>query len=97
MVYNNQNHGISGLCPSFGIQHNQKTTFRKLVSLGLKVKEERHIFCWIPVTDVISFCGTQQSSCVPLLTGRRKQIQFPKRCVFYLFRIPDDGQSPQTK
>jgi hypothetical protein len=27
---------------------------------------------------------------------RRKQIHFPKCFVFQLFRIPDDGQSPQT-
>jgi hypothetical protein len=27
----------------------------------------------------------------------RPQAQFPKRCVFFLFRIPDDGQSPQTQ
>jgi hypothetical protein len=35
---------------------------------------------------------------VSSLTWGRKQIQFPKRCVFYLFRKnPDDGQSPKTQ
>jgi hypothetical protein len=30
----------------------------------------------------------------PLETAnlRQKEIQFPERCFFYLFRIPDDGQ-----
>jgi hypothetical protein len=32
---------------------------------------------------------------LPPLTRRRTQIQFPKRRVFELFRIPDDGQSPK--
>jgi hypothetical protein len=32
-----------------------------------------------------------------LLTWRRKEFQFPKRCVFWLFTIPDDGRNPQTK
>jgi hypothetical protein len=27
----------------------------------------------------------------------RKDINFPKRHVLQLFRIPDDGQSPQTQ
>jgi hypothetical protein len=35
---------------------------------------------------------------VSSLTWGRKQIQFPKRCVFHLFRKnPDDGQSPKTQ
>jgi hypothetical protein len=30
-------------------------------------------------------------------TWGRKQIQFPQRYVFELFRIPDNGQSSQTQ
>jgi hypothetical protein len=46
-----------------------------------------------------SFWRTQHSTCLPPLTWRRKQIQFPKRCVllFVFFRIPDDGQSPKIQ
>jgi hypothetical protein len=49
-----------------------------------------------PATKVSSFQGTQQSRCLLLLTCGRKQIQFPK-CCFLVFRIPDDGQSPDIQ
>jgi hypothetical protein len=32
-----------------------------------------------------------------VLICRQKQIHFRKRCVFHLFRIPDDGQSPERQ
>jgi hypothetical protein len=34
---------------------------------------------------------------LPSFPWRRKRIQFPKRCVFQLFRILDEGQSPQIQ
>jgi hypothetical protein len=44
-----------------------------------------------------SIWGTQRSRRLPPLAWRRKQIQSPKRRVFQLFRIPDDGQGPEPQ
>jgi hypothetical protein len=41
--------------------------------------------------------GTQQSRCLPPLNRKRKRIQFPKLCVFWLVRILDGGQSPEIQ
>jgi hypothetical protein len=38
-----------------------------------------------------------QSLGLPPLTQRQKQIQFPKRCNFQLFRILENGQIAQTQ
>jgi hypothetical protein len=32
---------------------------------------------------------------MPPVTWRREETQSPKRCIFQLFRNPDDGQSPE--
>jgi hypothetical protein len=45
------------------------------------------IFCLLKVPNVVRV--------FPVSWGR-KQIQFPKRC-FLVFKIPDDGQSPETQ
>jgi hypothetical protein len=40
---------------------------------------------------------TQQSRCLLTLTRGQKEIQFPKRYVFQLFRISDDGHNTVKK
>jgi hypothetical protein len=49
-----------------------------------------------PVIEVCPFYGTQQSRCLPPFTWGRKQIHFPKRCVFFYleFRTMDKVQKP---
>jgi hypothetical protein len=82
-----QNHWVSGLCQSSGILNTRKlvlenTTFRKLdlfPSSGegkgtptlLSQYERSNLNHW-----------TQQSMYLPPFAWGRKQIQFPKRCVF---------------
>jgi hypothetical protein len=47
--------------------------------------------------NVGSLQGAQQSRRPLLFTQERGQNRFPKRHVFLVFRIPDDGQSPETQ
>jgi hypothetical protein len=75
-----QNHCVCGLCSSFGILQMKGGNACSVGSL----------------TAVLNHRGTQQFRSLPPLTLRRKQIQFPNRCVFQLFTIPEDGQSPLT-
>jgi hypothetical protein len=50
------------------------------------------------VIEISSFWGNQLSRCLRPLTWGRKQIQFPKRCVFYFleYRTMDEVQKPSN-
>jgi hypothetical protein len=50
-----------------------------------------------PLIEVSSFGRTRQNKRRPPLTWEGIQIQFPKRCVLFFFRIPDDGRCPKAE
>jgi hypothetical protein len=50
-----------------------------------------------PLIGFCSFHGTPQSRCLLLFTLGPKQIQFPKRLCFLVFRNPDDGHCAETQ
>jgi hypothetical protein len=82
MVYTIQNHRVSGLCPSSEILNIENTAFRKL-DLLQSLDERREV--GVRLNEVSSFKGTQQRRCLPPLTWRQKQMQFPISCGFQLF------------
>jgi hypothetical protein len=83
MVYNIQNHWVTGLCPVSGILNTENTTFWKLdVSVSDEGKDTPTLFGPLERDNLNQW--------------RRKQIPFQKRC-FLVFRIPDDAQSPETQ
>jgi hypothetical protein len=94
MVYNTQNHWAWGLRVSFWILIAREHNVSEIESVSVFRWREGDIYS---VIEVRSFYGTQQSRCLRPLIWRRKQIQFPKCCDFYSFRIPDDEQSSQIQ
>jgi hypothetical protein len=76
MVYNTQNHWVSGLCPSFRILNARKHNVSETGSVSVFRGGERDIY------SVGFLRKSYQSSCLPPLTWGRKQVELSKRCVF---------------
>jgi hypothetical protein len=58
--------------------------------------ERANLNSWISVPEVVLSKESNRVD-VSLPSPEGKKIQFPKHCVFYLFRIPHDEQNPETE
>jgi hypothetical protein len=81
--------GYRSRSPGFDSRRYQIFWTRRLLCWDRK---EERLLCWVRKEELTSMTGPN-IVCLPPHTRRRKQIQFPRQ----LFRIPDDGQSPQTQ
>jgi hypothetical protein len=85
MVYNTQNYLVFGLCPSSGILENRK-----------------HDVSETGCVSVLRWRGKTPTQLGPLKKpisiNERKEIQFPKRRVFYLlnYRTMEEVQKPSN-
>jgi hypothetical protein len=77
--------------PEFQITWKQNVS--EIWCFGLQISGGRHLLCWSPYKGLNWISQrAQQSWCLPPLTWRRKQIQFPQRRVFFLFRLRTMGK-----
>jgi hypothetical protein len=91
MVYSAQNFWVSGLCPSSGTlntwKHVSETGPVSVLRWG-----GRRLLSWVQWLRLALYTG--QLSPPSLVSANR--FSFWKFLFFLVFRIPDDGQSPET-
>jgi hypothetical protein len=85
-------------CPKFEILEN--TTFRKLNLFPASDEGRKTHTLLHPLESANlnnwNFLRDQKNKCFPPLNWRRKHPVFETLC-FLLFRLPDDGRSPETQ
>jgi hypothetical protein len=80
-VSGSQSYQFSGLCSSSGILISRKHIVSETESVSILRWVEGDTL-WSSLERANLTHWTQQSRCIPPVTWRLKQIQFPKRCVF---------------
>jgi hypothetical protein len=86
-VYNTQNYWVPGLCLSSGILNTRKHSISETQFVS--------VLRWGEETPTLLGPLERDNLNSYWIEVRRKQIQFSKPC-FLVFRIKDDGQSPET-
>jgi hypothetical protein len=85
MVYNTQDYRDSGLCLSSGILKTGNHKVSENGSVSVLRWGEGQLLCWVPFVRSLWLTlskGPSRVDVSTLLTWGRKQIRFPKRCVF---------------
>jgi hypothetical protein len=90
MVCNTQNYWVSGLGTSFGILKTRKHNVSKTGCFHPQVRGGRHLLCWIRNLDTVD----PHPPSPPPEDRNRSSFQ---NVVLFVFRIFDDGQSPETQ